>query len=281
MKIGVFGLGIIGSIWGENLRQDGHDVRGWNRTPKPLPWYVARASEVAKDAEIIFIVVADPPAVQNVLDQILPVLHAGQVVIQSSTISPKATRDFANQVQRTGAAFLEVPFTGSKPAAEQRKTVFYIGGDEKVLKKVRPVLERLASSILHIGPIGRASALKLAMNINIALVAQGLSESLTFARADGIPDEKYFEALKLNASNSGLAALKESKLRTKDFSPQFSLKHMAKDLRLALETARDLELPQTLSVMRIYEEGLQRGWGEDDFTVLARLLDKSAKEGRH
>jgi 3-hydroxyisobutyrate dehydrogenase-like beta-hydroxyacid dehydrogenase len=281
MKIGVFGLGIIGNIWGENLRQDGHDVRGWNRTPKPLPWYVARASEVAKDAEIIFIVVADPPTVQNVLDQILPVLHAGQVVIQSSTISPKATLDFANQVQRTGAAFLEVPFTGSKPAAEQRKTVFYIGGDEKVLEKVRPVLERLASSILHTGTLGRASALKLAMNINIALVAQGLSESLTFARAAGIPDEKYFEALKLNASNSGLAALKESKLRTKDFSPQFSLKHMAKDLRLALETARDLKLPQTQNVMRIYEEGLQRGWGEDDFTVLARLLDRSAKESRH
>jgi 3-hydroxyisobutyrate dehydrogenase-like beta-hydroxyacid dehydrogenase len=271
----VFGLGIIGSIWGENLRQDGHDVRGWNRTPKPLPWYVARASEVAKDAEIIFIVVADPPAVQNVLDQIRPVLHAGQVVIQSSTISPKATCDFANQVQRTGAAFLEVPFTGSKPAAEQRKTVFYIGGDEKVLKKVRPVLERLASSILHIGSFGSASALKLAMNVNIALVAQGLSESLTFARAAGISDDKYFEALKLNASNSGLAALKEPKLRSRDFSPQFSLKHMAKDLRFALETARDLKLPQTQNVMRIYEEGLKRGWAEEDFTVLMRLLEQA------
>ncbi|MGD0649614.1 MAG: NAD(P)-dependent oxidoreductase [Verrucomicrobiia bacterium] len=275
MKISVFGLGIIGSIWGENLRKDGHDVRGWNRTRKQLSWYAADASAVAKDAEIIFIVVADPPAVQNVLDQILPVLHAGQVVIQSSTISPKATLDFARQVQKTGAAFLEAPFTGSKPAAEQRKTVFYIGGDEKVLKKVRPVLERLASSILHTGTLGRASALKLAMNINIALVGQALSESLTFARAAGISDDKYFEALKLNASNSGLAVLKESKLRTKDFSPQFSLKHMAKDLRLALETAGDLELPQTRSVMRIYEEGLQRGWGEDDFTVLARLLEQA------
>ena len=281
MKIGVFGLGIIGSIWGENLRQDGHDVRGWNRTPKPLPWYVARASEAAKDAEIIFIVVADPPAVQNVLDQILPVLHAGQVVIQSSTISPKATLDFARQVQKTGAAFLEAPFTGSKPAAEQRQMVFYAGGDEKVLEKARPVLERLARTILHIGPFGSASALKLATNINIALVAQGLSESLTFARAAGISDDTYFSALKLNVSHSGIATLKGPKLRSRDFSPQFSLKHMAKDLRLALETARDLELPQTLSVMRIYEEGLQRGWGEDDFTVLARLLDRSAKESRH
>jgi 3-hydroxyisobutyrate dehydrogenase-like beta-hydroxyacid dehydrogenase len=144
-----------------------------------------------------------------------------------------------------------------------------------VLAKVRPVLERLSSAILHIGPIGSASALKLAMNVNIALIAQGLSESLTFARAAGISDDKYFEALKINASNSGLAALKEPKLRGNDFSPQFSLKHMAKDLRLALETACDMKLPQTQNVMRIYEEGLQRGWADEDFTVLMRLLEQA------
>jgi 3-hydroxyisobutyrate dehydrogenase-like beta-hydroxyacid dehydrogenase len=273
MKIGVFGLGIIGSVWAENLRTDGHDVRGWNRTPRQLPWCVARAADAAKDAEIIFIVVADPPAVQNVLDQILPVLHSGQVVIQSSTISPKATLDFARQVQRTGAAFLEAPFTGSKPAAEQRKTVFYVGGDEKLLEQVRPVLARQANSVLYIGPLGSASALKLAMNINIALVAQGLCESLTFARAAGIADDKYFAALRPNVSHSGIAALKEPKLRDKEFTPQFSLKHMAKDLRLALEAAPSLPLSQTRTVMQAYEEGLKRGWGNKDFSVLIGLLD--------
>ena len=272
MKIGVFGLGIIGSVWAENLRQDGHDVHGWNRTPKQVPGYVIRAGDVAKDAEIIFIVVADPPAVQNVLDQILSVLHAGQIVIQSSTISPKATLDFARQVQQTGAAFLEAPFTGSKPAAEQRKTVFYVGGDEKLLETVRPILERLATSAMFIGPLGSASALKLAMNINIALVAQGLCESLTFARAAGISDDRYFAALKLNVSHSGIATLKEPKLRAREFSPQFSLKHMAKDLRLALEAAASLPLWQTRQVMQAYEEGLKRGWGDKDFSVLAELL---------
>ena len=276
MKISVFGLGIIGSVWGQNLREDGYDVRGWNRTPKQLPWHVARARDAAKDAEIIFIVVADPPAVQNVLDQILPVLHVGQVIIQSSTISPKATLDFARQVQQTGAAFLEAPFTGSKPAAEQRKTVFYVGGDEKLLEKLRPVLERLATSALFIGPLGSASALKLAMNINIALVAQGLCESRAFARAAGIPDDKYFAALRPNVSHSGVATLKEPKLRAREFSPQFSLKHMAKDLRLALEAAADLPLSQTRTVMQAYEEGLKRGWGDNDFSVLADLLEKKA-----
>jgi 3-hydroxyisobutyrate dehydrogenase-like beta-hydroxyacid dehydrogenase len=275
MKISVFGLGIIGSVWAENLRKDGYEVCGWNRTRKELPFFVSDARAAAKDAEIIFIVVADPPAVQNVLDQILPALHAGQVVVQSSTISPKATLDFGQQVQKTGAMFLEAPFMGSKPAAEQRKMVYYIGGDAQVLKKVRPVLERLSSAILHIGPLGSASALKLAMNVNIALVMQGLGESLTFARAAGISDDTYFAALKLNVSNSGVAALKEAKLRNRDFSPQFSLKHMAKDLRLALEAADDLKLPQAQNVMRIYEEGLKRGWADEDFTVLLRLLERA------
>jgi 3-hydroxyisobutyrate dehydrogenase-like beta-hydroxyacid dehydrogenase len=273
MKIGVFGLGIIGSVWAGHLERDGHAVRGWNRTPKPLPFFTAAAQAAARDAEMIFIVVADPPAVQNVLDQILPVLHAPQIVIQSSTVSPAATREFAGQVAATGAAFLEAPFTGSKPAAEQRKTVFYVGGETALLEQARPVLATLSSVIEHIGPVGSASALKLAMNVNIALVAQALCESLTLARAAGIPDEKYFAALKLNASNSGVAALKEPKLRSRDFAPQFSLKHMAKDLRLALATAGRLALPQTQGVMEIYEEGLRRGWGEEDFTVLARFLE--------
>ncbi len=273
MKIAMLGLGIIGRVWAENLLADGHDVRGWNRTPKALPWSVPDAAAAVQDAELIFVVVADPPAVQQVLDRILPGLRAGQVVIQSSTISPTATLDFAGQVQKTGAAFLEAPFTGSKPAAEARKTVFYLGGDAAVLETARPVLARLASAILHIGPTGSASALKLAMNVNIALVAQALSESLTLARSAGITDETYFTALKLNASHSGLAALKEPKLRAREFSPQFSLKHMAKDLRLALEAATDLKLPQTRNIMGIYEEGLTRGWTEEDFSVLARLLE--------
>ena len=280
MKIGVFGLGIIGSIWAENLRQDGHDVLGWNRTPKPLSWYRSSAREVARDAEVIFIVVADPPAVQNVLDQILPVLHAGQLVIQSSTISPKATREFATQVQKTGAGFLEAPFTGSKPAAEKRQTVFYLGGDAAVVEQARPVLERLSSTRVHIGPLGTASTLKLAMNLNLANMAQALCESLALARAAGISDDTYFKALANNVGRSGLSDFKEPKLRQADYSPQFSLKHMGKDLRLAVETAAEysLTLGQTEHLKTEYEDGIAAGWQDDDFIGLMRLLEK--RKGR-
>lgn len=277
MNISVFGLGIIGSIWAGNLRRDGDDVRGWNRTPKPeFPFYTPDARAAAAHADLLIIVVADPPAVQDVLDQIKPALRPGQIVVQSSTISPEASRRFAAQVEATGAAFLEVPFTGSKPAAEQRKIVFFVGGDTAVLERARPVLARLAGAIEYVGPIGSASAIKLAFNLNIALIGEALAESLTFARAAGISDDRYFSALKLNVSRSGLAELKEPKLRAGDYAPQFSLKHMGKDLRLALETAGGtVPLPQTQSLAKLYQAGIERGWGDDDFIGLIRLVQKA------
>ena len=276
MNVSVLGLGIIGSAWAKNLIADGHVVRCWNRTPKDFPNFYASIQEAVEGAEVIFIVVADPPAVQSVLDQIQPWLGPGVLVIQSSTISAKWTLLFAEQVQRTGALFLEAPFTGSKPAAEQRQTVYYLGGDPEVVEKARPILEPIASAILHIGPLGSASTLKLAMNLNIAGIAQSLCESLTLCRAAGIPDEVYFSALKRNASRSGVSDLKEPKLRQGDYTPQFSLKHMAKDLRLALESAADLSvsLEQTGHLKKIYEQGMDAGWADDDFIGLMRLLDK-------
>jgi 3-hydroxyisobutyrate dehydrogenase-like beta-hydroxyacid dehydrogenase len=275
MKISVLGLGIIGSAWAINLIADGHDVRCWNRTRKEFPRFHASIQDAVDGREVIFIVVADPPAVQSVLSQIQPELGPGVLVIQSSTISARWTLLFAEQVRRTGALYLEAPFTGSKLAAEQRQTVYYLGGDPEVVVKARPVLEPISSAIFHIGPIGTASSLKLAMNLNIAGVAQSLCESLTLCRAAGIPDDVYFNALSKNASRSGVSDLKGPKLLQRDYSPQFSLKHMEKDLRLALETAADLsvKLEQTGNLKQIYDRGMAAGWSDDDFIGLMRLLD--------
>ena len=202
-RVTVVGLGIIGAAWAKNLHDDGLTVRAWNRTPKSVDYFEDDLASAVHDAELIIIVVADPAAVSAVLDVIVPVLKPGQLVAQSSTISADWTLRAAQRVQATGALFLETPFTGSKPAAEARKTVFYLGGDETVVEKARPVLQRLASAILHVGPIGSASSLKLAMNLNIALACEALSEALAFARHTGIPDEKFFDALHLNVARSG------------------------------------------------------------------------------
>jgi 3-hydroxyisobutyrate dehydrogenase-like beta-hydroxyacid dehydrogenase len=276
-RIAVVGLGIIGSAWAKNLHADGLEVRGWNRSRKELPFYEPDLGRAVEDAEMIIIVVADPPAVEELLKSIVPKLKPGVLVAQSSTISAYWTKVFAERVEKAGGLFLEAPFTGSKLAAEGRKTVFYLGGSEEVTEKARPVLARLSSTILHIGPLGTASSLKLAMNLNVAMVAEALSESLALARAEGIPDDKYFEALNLNVGRSGLVDLKEPKLRGKDYSAQFSLKHMDKDLRLALETAGALDLPATKALKLFYSKGMESGFGDDDFTGLIRLLRAEKK----
>jgi 3-hydroxyisobutyrate dehydrogenase-like beta-hydroxyacid dehydrogenase/predicted transcriptional regulator len=276
LKIAVLGLGIIGSVWAKHLIADGHTVRCWNRTPKDLPNFHASIPEAVAGAEVIIIVVADPPAVQAILDQIQGALAPGVLVIQSSTISAKWTRHFAEQVQRTGAQFLEAPFTGSKPAAEGRQIVYFLGGEPKVVERGRPILEKLARAVLQTGPLGSASTLKLAMNLNLAGVAMSLSESLTLSRAAGISDELYFSALAHNASHSTLSDMKSAKLRLRDYAPQFSLKHMEKDLRLALETAAELSvtLEQTGKLKALYDKGITAGWAEEDFIGLMRLMDK-------
>jgi 3-hydroxyisobutyrate dehydrogenase-like beta-hydroxyacid dehydrogenase len=276
MKIAVLGLGIIGSTWATHLIADGYDVLCWNRTPKTFPNFTASLSSAINKADAIFIIVSDPAAVQSVLDKIVPELTPNQLVIQSSTISARWTLLFAEQVQNTGALYIEAPFTGSKPSAEKRQTVFYCGGDTYVVQKARRFLTPLSKAILHIGPLGSASSLKLAMNLNVAGVAQTLCESLSLARAAGIPDDIYFAALEQNVSHSGLADLKEQKLRANDFSPQFSVKHMAKDLRLALETAVDANVPleQTEHLKKIYDRGMDAGLSDDDFIGLMRLIKK-------
>ena len=272
MRVAVLGLGIIGAIWAENLRADGVAVRCWNRTAKDVPGFAADPAAAVAESEVVIVVVADPPAVESVIARILPTLTDKHLVVQSSTIGAECTKKVAGQVAGRGAAFLDMPFTGSKPAAVARQTVFYAGGEASVIERARPVLGRLSKAILHIGPVGAASSLKLAMNLNLALACQALGESLALARAAGIDDAVFFDALHLNAARSALTDLKEPKLRARDFSPQFSLKHMGKDLKLALAghaSAKDLALANTLA--GLYARALDQGWGEEDFSVLTRL----------
>ena len=278
MKIAVLGLGIIGGAWARNLIADGHEVRSWNRSPKEFPNFTPSILDAVTGAEAIFVLVSDPAAVQSVLEQILPKLRPDQLVIQSSTISAEWTLKFAEMVRATGATFVEAPFTGGALAAEKRQTVYYLGGDSAVVERARPFLKSIAGAIQHIGPLGTASTLKLAMNLNLAGIAQTLCESLTLCRTAGISDDTYFEALSRNSSHARVSDQKEPKLRQHDYSPQFSLKHMGKDLRLALETAASLSLTlgQTANLKQTYDHGIAAGWKEEDYIGLVRYLEKQS-----
>ncbi len=270
--IGVLGLGIIGRPWAARYQAAGRLAGVWNRTPQPdAPHWKKQAREVTDAADVTQIVVADPPAVSAVLDAVLPVLGPGKAVVQSSTVDPKSAAACEARVRATGAAYVEAPFTGSKPAAEAGTVVFFMGGETAALDAVEPLLALVSETRFRLPTAGQAAALKLAMNLDIAAQMEALAESLTFARRAGIPDDFYFQALGKTVAYSGLARLKESKLKTRDFSAQFSVKHMHKDMRLA-EAAQGVALPLLGVVRACLAHAEAQGLGDDDFSSLIRLL---------
>jgi 3-hydroxyisobutyrate dehydrogenase-like beta-hydroxyacid dehydrogenase len=276
--IGVIGLGIIGGAWAKHYEAAGVLAGAWNRTAQAdFPKWKREAREVAEAAEVVQIVVADPPAVQAVIDAILPALGEGKVVVQSSTIDPESSDHFVKQVTATGARYLEAPFTGSKGAAEEKKSVFFLGGDTGLVAELEPLLALVSETRFYIGTHRQATAIKLAMNLNIAVQMQALSEALTFARNAGVADETFFSVIKKNVSNSGLVALKEPKLRGQDFSPQFSVKHMLKDMRLASRTLGCEEMPMLDTVRGCLHTASEAGYADEDFSSLIRLLAPRGK----
>jgi 3-hydroxyisobutyrate dehydrogenase-like beta-hydroxyacid dehydrogenase len=273
MKIAVFGLGIIGGIWAKHYAADGVLSATWNRSAKPgAPHWHPDALSAALAGEVLQIVVADPPAVEAVLNAIVPALGPDKLVVQSSTIDPDSSRRFAALVRATGAGYVEGPFTGSQPAAEARQTIFYLGGEPSLIERVEPLLARVSGRRFRIGSEPQAAALKLAMNLQIATVMQALAEGLVFARRAGIEDQTFFDVLKSNVACSGLVDLKGPKLRGADFAAQFSIKHLLKDLRLARATPGGAELPATALLTQVLQAAAARGWEDQDFSALFKLL---------
>ena len=269
--VAVLGLGLIGSIYARHLYDAGRLVASWNRTPRPdTPQAVATVREAAERASTVIIVVADPPAVAHVLTDIAPALTDRHLIIQCSTIGPSDSTLFRSLVTATGAGYLEAPFTGSKPAAENKKTVFYLGGDDATMRRAEPVLSLISASRLPCGTGEQACAIKLAMNLQIAAQAEALCEALLIARRAGISDDTFFTCMKGNASWSGLAALKEPKLRAGDYAPQFSVKHLLKDLRL-LENNTESTPALRLLIERL-ELADQAGHRDKDFISLYQSL---------
>jgi 3-hydroxyisobutyrate dehydrogenase-like beta-hydroxyacid dehydrogenase len=272
-SIGIIGLGIIGRVWAQHYAAAGKLAGTWNRTPQPAaPGWMDSPEAVAASADVIQIVVADPAAVEGVLTRILPTLKAGKVILQSSTIDAESSAKFAKLVEARGARYLAALFTGSKPAAEQKQNVFYLGGDRALIAEIEPLLSLISSKRFVIGTNEQACTLKLAMNLNIAAQMQGLSEALTSARRAGISDDVFFDALANNVSYSGLAKLKEIKLRTADYAPQFSVKHMHKDMRLLAHTAGCVDLPLLDTVRETLKTAEAEGMGDEDFSAMIKVL---------
>lgn len=283
LKAAVVGLGIIGSQWARHLDKDGILAGSWNRTRKDFPHFTVDIREIPNTAQIIHVAVSDESAALNTITAFAGELTKDHIVIQSTTIDPATSSTIQKIVQSTGAYYVEAPFTGSLPAAEQRKTVFFLGTDESCqirknedapksdqYQTVRSYLNHLSNAVFDIGNNEQACIIKLSMNLLIAAQMVALSEAYTTCLTHDIDKDIFFEVLKANAAWSGVAQLKEPKLRAEDFSPQFSIKHMQKDMRLLGTVARNLDLHHT--VLRYLTETMEGGMGDDDISSVFRFI---------
>lgn len=272
-SVGVIGLGIIGSRVVSALRRNGYQVWLHNRSPRPEPNFLSSPTEVAESAKHIQIFVSDGPALLSIVNALAPALTPDHILMNHATISPHETREAADLVAARHAKFLDAPFTGSRDAAERGELVYYIGGDSAVLETVRPLLEASSKSILEIGDIGQASVVKIATNLLAATAVEALAEAHALLDKNGIELRKLALALQSNVSRSPLADVKIPAMLAGDFEPRFSLKHMFKDIQLALGLAaeKDLDLPAAAAFAGAAMAGIQQGWGDSDFSVVARF----------
>ena len=269
-SVGIIGLGIIGSRVAAVLRRGGFPVFVWNRSPRPEPNFLSSAREVAESADIIQIFVRDGEALLEVIRSMGTALGDSHVVINHATVSPAEILEAARLVGERGASFLDAPFTGTRDVAADGQLVYYVGGEEAVLERAAPVLEASARAILHMGPVGAATYVKVATNMISAASIQALSEALALVEKSGIPPQFLASALEFNGCRSGVMELKLPKMLEADYEPHFSLKHMLKDVQFGLALAKnvDLELPACATTRTAMADAVGAGHGDADFAVI-------------
>jgi 3-hydroxyisobutyrate dehydrogenase-like beta-hydroxyacid dehydrogenase len=271
-NIGVVGLGIIGSRIAAHLRRKGFPVYVWNRSPRPVPNFVGSLRELAELCNYIQIFVSDDNALLQTAEQLSEKLTPRHVVLAHSTVAPDSMRAASEIVERQGARFVEATFTGSKGAAEKGELVYYVGGTEGALHEGRPILEASSKEIVYIGAVGQATAIKIATNMVTAASVEAAAEALALIQAQGLPLEKFVEAMRTNASYSGTLAMKLPTMIDRDFQPHFSVKHMLKDVEIASHIALShyLDLRVTAAARDQLVEQTQWGHGEDDYSAVLR-----------
>ncbi|QHT62774.1 NAD-binding protein [Paenibacillus lycopersici] len=280
-KIGFIGLGVMGEPMAANLLRKGFPVTVYNRTPGKAAKLIELGAEeaqtpaaIAGASEVIITMISNDDSIREVYygeNGLLGTLLPGTIVIDSSTISPELSRQLHRDIAGKSADFLDAPVTGSKPAAESGSLTFMVGGDVEALRKVKDVLEAMGRKIIPMGPGGSGSTAKLAHNTIVGINVAGLVEGMAIAASGGIDAKSFLELVQSGGAASKMAELKTPKFLARDFSVQFSLALMLKDLRLASQLSDALKTPTPIleTVKSLYQIGDAMGFGDYDLSALA------------
>ncbi len=286
--LGYVGLGVMGSAITRRLLDAGHSVTVWNRTrEKAEPLLAAGAQwadsprEVAERSEIVFTMVTNTEAVKAVTegpDRILAGLGDGKVYVDMSTASPANTRALAEAVDAVGAQMLDAPVSGTAITVEQGKASVMVGGDGDAFERVKPVLEAIAPKVFHVGENGAAVTMKIAINLSLAVQMLAFSEGLLLAEKSGIPREDAVEVMLASVIASPMVAYRGPLVLGHPDEAWFDCHMMQKDMNLALELGRELEvpLPTTAVTNELLTAANAMGIGDKDFAVLFDVLASMA-----
>ncbi len=284
MRVAFLGMGIMGRPMAANLVKAGHEVTTWNRTPGKEVEGARSASspaDAARGAEVVWMCVSDTKAVEGLLfgpGGVEEAIAEGMVVVDSSTISPSATRRFADRLKTRGADYVDAPMTGSKIAAENGSLIFMAGGDEAVLARLQPFFQAMGKQVFHMGETSKGQATKLIMNLQIALIYEGFAEALTLGAKLGVDISRLLPLVQASMVRSGVVDYKAPFVLKRDFSPNFPLHLMLKDIHLALDAAREsrVRLPGLEAVEEVYDLAAEEGQKNLDYAATLTLLEKWA-----
>ena len=290
-ELGFVGLGVMGSRVVKRLLDAGLAVTGWNRTREKAQWLLDAGMHwadspraVAEQSEIVFTMVTNTKAVQAVThgpDGILAGLQPGAVYVDMSTTSPANTRALAERVAELGAHMLDAPVSGSVITLEQGKLSVMVGGDAEVFARVKPILEAIGPKVFHVGPNGAAVTMKIATNLSLAVQMLAFSEGVLLAEKSGIPRETAVEVMLASVIASPMVVYRGPFVLEQPEEAWFDVNMMQKDMTLALELGRELDVP--LPTTAITNEFLTaaRGMGleEQDFAVVFDVLARMSGIG--
>jgi 3-hydroxyisobutyrate dehydrogenase-like beta-hydroxyacid dehydrogenase len=288
-QLGFLGLGIMGYPMARHLLEAGHEVALWSHTAAKARELAAKGKgtacatpkEVAQRADFIFYCVGNTAMARTVStgkDGLLEGIRPGSVTADCSTVSPEESAGIGALFTAKGVHFLDAPCTGSKAGAEGGTLTFMVGGDQGAFDRAKPFFEAMGKRLYYCGPSGQGLKAKLTQNLVLANLMQAFAEGLVLATKNGVSPQLMLDILDNSAAKSALISAKAPFILKRDFGTNFSTKWMHKDIGLALESAKalDLPLPLTAITQQMLQAAIAKGYGEDDFCSTIRVLEDLA-----
>ena len=282
-KVGFVGLGIMGRPMAGHLADAGHELALYNRSKIPAELAsrgkaCASAKEVAQNSNVIFVMVPDTPDVEAVLfakGGVAEGLSPRKIVVDMSSISPVATKDFAKRVNALGCSYLDAPVSGGEVGAKQATLSIMCGGSQETFEKVKPLMEKLGKNITLVGENGAGQTCKVANQIVVALTIEAVGEALLFASRAGADPARVRQALMGGLATSRILELHGERMIKRTFDPGFRIELHQKDLNLALSSARALgvALPSTANAQELFNACAAHGGAKWDHSAIVRALE--------